>query len=376
LILKTSTDGFNINIGPTLQAGALNISPTDLDKLQGFDSIIFGQASDRLASTGQSTVTLAAIDYTAHTSADISVYAEDIVLVSSADGVLKVSNGLMLDSKGDISINDTIQTSDGNLQVISNNGDIAMSANTSLIVHNGSIVLRASGDISLSKLQADTGGTLSQAILQSVNGNIVAATSSASVDISADVIVMRGLGLAEGESGDALEVKAGQIVIDVPGSIVFQDVSPDGKVHFMAMKDGVLYEQLANQGDVVRQTMVDDSTGDNFVQHINGGSNSLESSATLGLFNTNPFTFRVQDSASSATPSYLAGKADITSANSGETTSTSLSMWIGNQDLLVDEYGVDSDLLDEHILASSTFSSGQSGGSDVDFEYWVESLSL
>jgi hypothetical protein len=255
------------------------------------------------------------------------------------------------------------------LELISEDGDIAMQAGESLTVANAEVEIRAGGDISLGTLN-HASGAFDRVVLQSLDGRIVDANGSGAIDLTADEIVLRGLGVAEGSSGDVLEVDADRIVIDVDGGIVFQDVAADGTVRFMVMHEGVLYTQLINHGTATRGTDAVDPDGDDFVNLVGGGAGLSNLSATLGLFSSSAAIFQVHSAASPMTASYLAGKASVGSDEND------LALWIGDQDLLTDEYGIDPDMLGEDILSATAFSTGQSGDENFYSEYWVESLSL
>ncbi len=224
-------------------------------------------------------------------------------------------------------------------------------------------------DISLGTLN-HASGAFDRVVLQSLDGRIVDANGSGAIDLTADEIVLRGLGVAEGSSGDVLEVDADRIVIDVDGGVVFQDVAADGTVRFMVMHEGVLYTQLINHGTATRGTDAVDPDGDDFVNLVGGGAGLSNLSATLGLFSSSAAIFQVHSAASPMTASYLAGKASVGSDEND------LALWIGDQDLLTDEYGIDPDMLGEDILSATAFSTGQSGDENFYSEYWVESLSL
>jgi hypothetical protein len=366
LTLRGSDPAQDINLGGAAIAGDLNLSVASLFNLSGLAGVVIGERGvDGHTAAGAGNVHLAAVDLSGLGVA-LEVHGNAIDLAANPAGDLRLGNGIDLEALSNIQLNDSITTAAGDLHLSSLGGNLTMAAGSHLSGQGDAIELRAAGDLTLSGVDAQGATHGGRIVVQSLDGHILDADHDNAANLRANEVVMRGLGAQQGVAGEnAVDVQASRVSIEAGGGVVFQDVSPDGHIHYLLMRDGQLYEQLINLGDAVRVTDTPDPSGDTFA---GGVAEPLPPSAH-GLF---------------AGLGYRAGLIDYATSFDSPQTSAYLASYSGAV-VLDNRSGLFSDqAYGLNTIAAATlgapglqlWSSGEAANDAENFDYWTESLAL
>jgi hypothetical protein len=365
LALHGNDPAGNINLGGPDIAGALNLSVASLANLSGLSGLVIGErGADGHTAVGAGNVSIAAVDLSALHVA-VEVHGNAITLAANPAGELRLANGMSLEALSDITLNDSITTAAGDLHLASLGGDIVMAAGSHISGQGDAVELRASGDLVVAGIDAQGNTQGGRIVLQSLNGHILDADHDSAANLRAAEVVMRGLGAEQGVVGEnVLEVQASRVSIEPDGGVVFQDVTPDGSIHYNLMRGGLLYEQLVNLGDAVRVTTPSDPSGDQFA---GGYTNHLPPSsfANAGqVFGAGLHGYPAAGD-SPRTAAYLAGNATVVHLASASSLLSAQSFGLGSQAYApLGTPGL------------QLWSTGEAANDEEAFDYWTESLAL
>jgi len=363
LQLHANDPARTINLGGANLAGAYNISAASLANLAGLSGLVIGErGGDGHTAVDAGDVHIAAIDLSGFATR-IDVHGNHITVENNPNGNLLLGNGLNLEALGNIRVEDSIATARGDMRMVSLGGDISMTAGSQLTAQGDSIELRADGNLILGGVDAQ-GSQINPAgrvVLQSLGGQILDADQDDAVNVRGEEVLMRGLGAGQGQN--ALEVEASRISVAAGGGVVYQDVTPDGNVHYMLMRGGLVYEQLVSLDDAVRVTDTPDPRGDDFV---GGPVNALPPSAqaTGGLFGNFWSGGTMAAVASAHTAEYLSQYSGAVTLDRGDSLLSDHSYGLGSAYTLLGSPGM------------QTWSTGEAANDEEAFDYWIESLAL
>jgi hypothetical protein len=222
--LTTATQGGAISVGASNAAGALNLSPELLDKLQGFAQVMIGTvAADGHAAVNAGPVTLNSAALSHVVAGSLAVFGRDIA-VSGQGPVLPVAHNLTIDASGGID----------------------MAAGSALTTGGADISLQARADLVVATLEvrsATVSGTVS---LSSAAGVIRDADADNAVNVRAAEVVMRGNGplYQAGSQAAVVEVDAARVNVDAARGIVLRDGGANGSSMFTLVDDATVRQQL------------------------------------------------------------------------------------------------------------------------------------
>jgi hypothetical protein len=352
--LTTATQGGAISVGASNAAGALNLSPELLDKLQGFAQVMIGTvAADGHAAVNAGPVTLNSAALSHVVAGSLAVFGGNIEL-SGPVSTLHQSAFVGLDAAGSITMN----------------------AGSGLRAPGVDLTLQARGNVAVTALDLRASDRSGTATLSSQSGVISDADLDSSVNIYAGAVVMRGDGplYQAGSQAAVIEVEAQRVNVDAGHGVVMRDGGTDGSSVFNMVDGSTVRQELVVKGPALRET----STPTAIHQM---SSNASEFAAWLsalqrgaGLLGAAKFS---QSVLSAAVPVH-GNTADYLDHLGYDAAMTVSGISLSASDMLLPQsYGLAERLAKAYLLGAKALQPCSSGlqpvGAD-NFDYWEESL--